>query len=100
MDSILALEGTGIATAAQNLLETDGVGSVTLSIPGIDGAVVVVTKENISEKISELESLFIVLAGSTNATAKDIIKAIHPHPTMSEGIMEAAAAVHGEAIHM
>lgn len=42
----------------------------------------------------------IVLARKVGATAKDIIKTIHPHPTMSEAIMEAAAAVHGEMIHM
>ncbi len=42
----------------------------------------------------------IVLARNVGATAKDIIKTIHPHPTMSEAIMEAAAAAHGEVIHM
>ena len=42
----------------------------------------------------------IVLARNIGATAKDIIKTIHPHPTMSEAIMEAAAAAHGEVIHM
>ena len=42
----------------------------------------------------------IVLARNVGATAKDIIRTIHPHPTMSEAIMEAAAAAHGEVIHM
>lgn len=35
----------------------------------------------------------IVLARKLGATAKDIATAIHPHPTMSEGIMEAAASI-------
>lgn len=50
---------------------------------------------NVTEMLSG-----IVLARNLGATAKSIIKTIHPHPTMSEAIMEAAAAVHGEVIHM
>lgn len=42
----------------------------------------------------------IVLARNLGATAMDIIKSVHPHPTMSEAIMEAAATAHGEVIHM
>ncbi|MDP4610842.1 MAG: dihydrolipoyl dehydrogenase, partial [Opitutales bacterium] len=34
------------------------------------------------------------------ATAEDIHHTIHAHPTMSEAMMEAAAAVFGEAIHI
>lgn len=30
----------------------------------------------------------------------DIVKTVHPHPTLSEAVMEAAAAVHNEAIHI
>ena len=30
----------------------------------------------------------------------EMIKSIHPHPTMSEAIMEAAAAAYGEVIHL
>ena len=41
----------------------------------------------------------IVVARNLGATAKDFIKSVHPHPTMSEAIMEAAAAAHGEAVH-
>lgn len=50
---------------------------------------------NVTEMLSG-----IVLAKKLGATAKDIIKSIHPHPTMSEAIMEAAAAAHGEVIHI
>lgn len=51
--------------------------------------------QNVTEMISEL-----VLARKKGATAKDILSTIHPHPTMSEAIMEAAAASHGEVIHL
>ncbi len=50
---------------------------------------------NVTEMISGM-----VLARNLGATAKQIITSIHPHPTMSEAIMEAAAASHGEAIHI
>lgn len=33
-------------------------------------------------------------------TVRQVAHAIHAHPTLSEGVMEAAEAVHGEAIHM
>lgn len=50
---------------------------------------------NVTEMISGL-----VVARNLGVTAKDIIHSIHPHPTMSEAIMEAAAAAHGEVIHI
>lgn len=40
-----------------------------------------------------------VLAIEMGATVEDLALTIHPHPTMSEGIMEAAEALHGKAIH-
>jgi dihydrolipoamide dehydrogenase len=33
-------------------------------------------------------------------TARDVADTIHAHPTLSEGLMEAAEDVHGEAIHV
>lgn len=50
---------------------------------------------NVTEMISE-----IVVARKLETTAHEIIKAVHPHPTMSEAIMEAAAAAYGEVIHL
>lgn len=50
---------------------------------------------NVSEMIAE-----IVVARKKGVTAKEIIQSIHPHPSMSEAIMEAAANAHGEAIHI
>ena len=51
--------------------------------------------ENVTEMIAE-----IVVARKLETTAHEIIKAVHPHPTMSEAIMEAAAAAYGEVIHL
>lgn len=50
---------------------------------------------NVTEMISE-----IVVARKLETTAHEIIKSVHPHPTMSEAIMEAAAAAYGEAINI
>ncbi len=50
---------------------------------------------NVTEMISG-----IVIARKMGAKAKDIINSIHPHPTMSEAVMEAAAAIHNEVIHL
>jgi dihydrolipoamide dehydrogenase len=40
-----------------------------------------------------------VLALEMGATVEDVALTMHPHPTLSEGIMEAAEALHGKAIH-
>jgi dihydrolipoamide dehydrogenase len=50
---------------------------------------------NVTEMIAE-----IVVARKLETTAHELIKAVHPHPTMSEAIMEAAAAAMGEVIHL
>lgn len=50
---------------------------------------------NVTEMIAE-----VVVARNLETTGHEIIKSIHPHPTMSEAIMEAAADAYGEVIHM
>jgi dihydrolipoamide dehydrogenase len=50
---------------------------------------------NVTELVAEL-----VVAKKLETTEQEIIKSIHPHPTMSEAIMEAAAAAAGEVIHI
>lgn len=50
---------------------------------------------NVTEMIAE-----IVASMNLETTGHDIIKAIHPHPTMSEAVMEATAAAYGEVIHL
>jgi dihydrolipoamide dehydrogenase len=42
----------------------------------------------------------IVVARKLETTVHEIIKAVHPHPTMSEAVMEAAADAMGEVIHL
>jgi len=42
----------------------------------------------------------VVLGKTLEATNIEFGKTVHPHPTMSEAIMEAALAVDGEAIHI
>jgi len=51
--------------------------------------------DNVTEMIAE-----VVVARKLETTGHEIIKSIHPHPTMSEAIMEAAAAAYGEVIHL
>lgn len=49
----------------------------------------------VTDMISE-----VVVARKLETTGHEIIKAVHPHPTMSEAVMEAAAAAYGEVIHL
>jgi dihydrolipoamide dehydrogenase len=51
--------------------------------------------ENVTEMLAEL-----VLAKDLEATEQEIVAAMHPHPTMSEAIMEAAGVATGRAIHL
>lgn len=51
--------------------------------------------ENVTELLAEL-----VLAKKLEATEAEIIEAMHPHPTMSEAVMEAAGVADGRAIHL
>lgn len=50
---------------------------------------------NVTEMIAE-----VVVARKLETTGMEIIKSVHPHPTMSEAVMEAAAAAYGEVIHL
>ncbi len=50
---------------------------------------------NVTEMIAE-----IVAIRKLEVTGEALIKTVHPHPTMSEAIMEAAAAAYGEVIHL
>jgi dihydrolipoamide dehydrogenase len=50
---------------------------------------------NVTEMIAEIVAL-----RKLETTGHELIKTIHPHPTMSEAIMEAAAAAYGEVIHL
>ena len=50
---------------------------------------------NVTEVIAE-----VVAARKLETTGHEIIKTVHPHPTMSEAIMEATAAAYDEVIHL
>lgn len=50
---------------------------------------------NVTEMIAE-----VVAARKLETTGHEIIKSVHPHPTMSEAVMEATAAAYGEVIHL
>lgn len=50
---------------------------------------------NVTEMIAE-----IVAIRKLETTGHELIKTVHPHPTMSEAVMEAAAAAYGEVIHI
>ncbi|MEZ4799201.1 MAG: dihydrolipoyl dehydrogenase [Flavobacteriales bacterium] len=50
---------------------------------------------NVTEMIAE-----IVAVRKLETTGMELIKTVHPHPTMSEAVMEAAAAAYGEVIHL
>lgn len=50
---------------------------------------------NVTEMIAEA-----VVAKKLETTGMEVLKAVHPHPTMSEAVMEATAAAYGEVIHI
>ncbi len=50
---------------------------------------------NVTEMIAEL-----VAVRKLETTGEELIKTVHPHPTMSEAVMEAAAAAYDEVIHL
>lgn len=51
--------------------------------------------ENVTEMIAE-----VVAARKLETTGREIIETVHPHPTMSEAVMEAVAQAYGECIHL
>lgn len=50
---------------------------------------------HVTELIAE-----VVVARDLETTGHEIISAVHPHPTMSEAVMEAAAEAYGEGVHL
>ncbi|MCC7299175.1 MAG: FAD-dependent oxidoreductase, partial [Bacteroidia bacterium] len=51
--------------------------------------------EGVTDMVAEA-----VVARNLETTGHEIIKSVHPHPTMSEAIMEAVAQAYGECIHL
>lgn len=50
---------------------------------------------NVTEMIAE-----VVMARKLETTGHEVITGVHPHPTMSEAVMEAAAEAYGECVHL
>lgn len=50
---------------------------------------------NVTEMIAE-----VVASRKLETTGHEILKTVHPHPTMSEAVMEATAAAYDEVIHL
>lgn len=76
-------------------LDTDG---FTKLVTDVDSGLVLgvhMVGQGVGDLISEA-----ALAIEMGAVADDIGMTIHPHPTLSEAIMEAAKAAKGEAIHI
>ncbi|MEA1965237.1 MAG: dihydrolipoyl dehydrogenase [Candidatus Aerophobetes bacterium] len=86
-----------LAASGKALCEGEGAGFIKIVAGSKDEEVlgVHIIGSHASELISE-----VTLAISLRATLKDISKVIHPHPTLSEALMEAASDGRGEAIHL
>ena len=85
-------KASGKATAGGN---TDGLVKVIFDAKTDHWLGCSMVGDNVTEMISE-----VVVARRMKVKAHDIINAVHPHPTMSEAVMEAVAHAYGEAIHI
>ena len=76
-------------------LDTDGFAKVVMDSDSGQVLGVHLVGAGVGDLISEAG-----LAIEMGATAADLGMTVHPHPTLSEAIMEAAKAAQGEAIHI
>ena len=83
---------SGKATAAGN---RDGFIKVVFDAKTGDWLGCHMVGDNVTEMVAAA-----VLCRELGAKGEDIIHAVFPHPTMSEGIMEAAAAAYDECVHL
>ena len=83
---------SGKATAAGN---RDGFIKVVFDAKTGDWLGCHMVGDNVTEMVASA-----VLCRELGAKGEDIIHAVFPHPTMSEGIMEAAAAAFNECVHL
>jgi dihydrolipoamide dehydrogenase len=80
---------------AMSLLETDGFVKVVADAATDEVLGVHMVGPEVTELIAEA-----ALAIELGATAEDLARTIHAHPTLPEAVMEAAEAVHGMAVHI
>jgi len=80
---------------AMSLMETDGFVKIVADAETDELLGVHMVGPEVTELIAEA-----ALAIELGATAEDIGRTIHAHPTLPEAMMEAAEAVHGAAVHI
>ena len=80
---------------AMSLMETDGFVKVIADAKTDEVLGVHMVGPEVTELIAEA-----ALANEMGATAEDVARTIHAHPTLPEAMMEAAEAVHGMAVHI
>ena len=110
MISIGAVAGFMTAVNTNNIFLAIVVGILSSSIfASIHAIVTVILKQD--QTVSGLILTILGLAVSSllgkiyvgrklETTGTEVLKAIHPHPTMSEAVMEAVAAAYDEVIHL
>lgn len=80
---------------AMSLMETDGFVKILTDAKSDEILGVHMVGPEVTELIAEA-----ALAIEMGATAEDLARTIHAHPTLPEAMMEAAEAVHGMAVHI
>jgi dihydrolipoamide dehydrogenase len=80
---------------AISLMETDGFVKVIAAVKTDEVLGVHMVGPEVTELIAEA-----ALAIELGATAEDLARTIHAHPTLPEAVMEASEAVHGMAVHI
>jgi dihydrolipoamide dehydrogenase len=80
---------------AMSLMETDGFVKIVADARSDEVLGVHMVGPEVTELIAEA-----ALAIEMGATAEDLARTIHAHPTLPEAIQEAAEAIHGRAIHL
>jgi dihydrolipoamide dehydrogenase len=80
---------------AMSLMETDGFVKIVADAVSDEILGVHMVGPEVTELVAEA-----ALAIEMGATAEDLARTIHAHPTLPEAMMEAAEAVHGMAVHI
>ncbi|MBM3976848.1 MAG: dihydrolipoyl dehydrogenase [Planctomycetes bacterium] len=80
---------------AMSLMETDGFVKIVADAATDEILGVHMVGPEVTELVAEA-----ALAIEMGATAEDLARTIHAHPTLPEAMMEAAEAVHGMAVHI
>jgi dihydrolipoamide dehydrogenase len=85
----------GASGRAMSLMETDGFVKIVADARTDEVLGVHMVGPEVTELVAEA-----ALAIEMGATAEDVARTIHAHPTLPEAVMEAAESVHRMAIHV